>query len=696
MCRILSISLPKCLLAAGLLFHTACSAQICSPDIFFHHYQGNAAVYTYKVITTAQNDVLSVGAVLKLNGDFLDATDGWLTKLSARGTVLWSKRYFVPGFNSGGFLSVENATDSTYLVTARFGKYKKRFDGSMEELDAATFLIHIDKFGNVIWVKRMNNYINDSILSSITRLQDNSFLIAGTIIKSSILKMLLLNINLAGNVWWSKIMYVDSSTFGSPFVKQLNNGLVVIAGLNFRSGPNYSSFSDMGWYLYKIDPLTGSMLRSSGIYSKRGPTSQPVPLENINEILELPNDTLVLATSFSGTQYYGITPGSRQGLLIKAGTNGQFYKADGYYNTVPGCRLMDAQYINGTYRLLLEDGYKTLYAELNKGGEITSQKAYGNVYSLLQGYKLIDGDPAIRSFFTGRGQYALLGLMKTEGDGSINCMGTPSQLIKEPVTTAFTTGNLQLQYIPPSYPFVFDNLGQSVSWAYYNFTKATDCIVTCCDNIRSDTTHREFCNQSSYRLPDNSVVRENGLYYVNTKNANNCDSTAYYDLKFSFKPSIDLGADTCFINQQPIVLKADSGYASYTWMGINSTSHIYTATRPGKYNVSITNLCGTGVDEIEIFDECEFPVYMPSGFTPNNDGLNDIYSYPPQNRNRFLSLRIFNRFGQQVFETATPGRGWNGKFKNLEQATGVYVYILQLLTLDGRKTLKKGTFALIR
>ena len=695
--RIGSISLTKCFIATVvLLFYTASSAQICSPDIFFHRYQGNAAVYTNKVITTAQNDILSSGAVLKLNGDFLDATDGWLTKLSARGVVLWSKRYFVPGFNSGGFLCVENATDSSYIVTARFGKYIRRFNGTLEELDAATFLIHIDKFGNVIWVKRMNNYVNDSILSSITRLQDNSFLIAGTIIKSSIQKMLLLNISLSGNVRWDKIMYVDNTQFGRPLVKQLNNGTVMITGSSFKFSPDFSSFSDMGWYLYKIDPLTGSMLRSSGVYFNQGPSSQLGAIESIKNIFELPNDTLVLTTSFSGMQLFGVTPGSRKAMILKVSSSGEFYKADGYLNTVPGCRLMDAQYINGSYRLLLDNGYKTLYAELNRGGDIAIQKAYENVYSLLQGYQLIDGDPAIRYLFTGRGQYPLLGLMKTENDGSSSCLETASQLVKEPIQATFSTGNLQIQYIRSSFPFIFEDIAQSVSWAYYNFNKSIDCMLTCCDNIRSDTTHRELCNQLSYRLPDNSVVKETGLYYVNVKNANNCDSIAYYDLKFSFKPRVDLGADTCFVKEQPILLRADSGYSNYTWMGINSNSHTYLAPRSGKYLVSITNLCGTGTDEIEIFDDCEFPVYMPTGFTPDNNGLNDLYNYPFQNKNRFKSLRIYNRSGEEIFQTSNAGMGWNGKYKGVEQATGVYVYILQLMTLDGRKVLKKGSLVLIR
>jgi len=358
--------------------------------------------------------------------------------------------------------------------------------------------------------------------------------------------------------------------------------------------------------------------------------------------------------------------------------------------------LKDAKFLNGKVKLLLDDGYTTVLAEINRGGAITNQRGYGNVFSLLQGDQLISGGPGNRIYYSGRRQYALMGFMKTEDDGSIPCMETQSQLVTQNVSSFFRTGNIQFNLIISNFSFAFEDIGGGIGRSPYNFDATTDCIVTCCGNIRSDTTYREFCNQPSYRLPDNSVVKETGLYYVNVKNTNNCDSIAYYDLKFLYKPTVDLGADTCFTNQLPILLKADSGYTNYTWMGVNTTSHTYTATTPGKYYVSIANQCGTGVDEIEIFEDCDYTVYMPSGFTPNNDGVNDYYDYPAQNKNRFISIRIFNRVGQQIYQATAAGRGWNGKYKGMEQPAGVYVYVLQLMTLDGRKVFKKGTFVYVR
>ena len=672
------------------------NGQVCVPDHFMKHYEGNTALYTSKVITTPQDDIVVCGSTLKINGEFLDATDGWITKFSPRGTILWSRRFYIPQFNSGGFYSIENATDSSYLVTGRFGKFKKTTTGPLIQLDAASFLFHIDKFGNLIWTKRISQYIDDSFLSSITKLEDNNFLIAGNIYNSAGSKLLLLNIDLAANVNWYKLIFSDSSMFAGPTVKQLNNGTIITAGITQKSGRNNTIY-DQGYYFLKFDPLTGDMLSSKGVFINTSFTDMPTGHDNIKNIADLGNDSVLLFTSFSGDRFFGATPGAKQGLLLKTSSNGQVRKAEGLslISTLPGFRLADGQLFDGQIKLLFDNGFTTFYAEVNRGGQLLNQKQYSNVYSLLKGNRLLSGNVKNRIYYDGRGQYALMGLMKTEGDASIPCLESSSQIKTENVSSFFRNGNITTIFINVSFPFAFEDFG-GLWRAEYNFQPTIDCIATCCDNIPSDTTRKEFCNTSGYRLPDNSYVKETGMYYVTTKNSNGCDSIAYYDLKFSFKPRVDLGTDTCLTDPQPIVLKVDSGYSNYNWMGVNSTDHTYTAVNPGSYTVSVTNPCGTTVDQIEIYENCGFPVYMPTAFTPNNDGLNDIYLFPALNKNRFVSLRIYNRYGQEVFTTKEATRGWNGKLRDKEQSAGVYVYILEILTLDGRKMLKKGSFTLVR
>lgn len=660
------------------------------------HYLGNAAVYPGNTITTGKGEIITAGSTLKLNGEFPDATDGWIVKLSPRGTALWSKRYYIAGFNSGGFFTIENATDSSYLVTGRFGKYKKRLDGTLEELDAATFLIHFDKFGNLIWMKRITNYINDSFLSSITRLSNNSFLIAGNIFNSQGSKLLLLSIDLNGLVQWQKLIRADSTQFSSPVIKQLSNGDLIITGITQKSGQNYSYLYDQGYYFLKFDHQTGALLSSTGIFINRNQTSIPTGQDNIRSIIELSTDTLLLCSSFSGLQFFGPVPGVKEAVLIKVSPDGQVYEANSYYNTQPGCRLVDAIYKNENIQMLLDNGYKTIFTETTRSGTIVNQKSYGNVYSLLRGDRLLSGQPENRFLFVGRGQYPLLGLMKTENDGAINCMETSSEMISQNVSSFFSAGNLSLQFINTSFPFAFEEYGGGIGSFVYPFNTNIDCIVTCCDNIESDTSNVELCNAQSYRLPDNSIVKESGIYYINTKNVNNCDSIAYFNIKFSKRPEINLGKDTCLKNNASMVLVADSGHSNYNWMGVNTISHTYLVTQPGKYFVTASNQCGSGTDEIEVFEECEFPVYIPTAFTPGNDGLNDDWGYPASNKNRLIRLDVFNRYGQKIFTTSEKGRRWDGRFKNVEQPAGIYAYILRAETLDGKEIVKNGTFMLIR
>ncbi|OYU55240.1 MAG: PKD domain-containing protein [Chitinophagaceae bacterium BSSC1] len=88
---------------------------------------------------------------------------------------------------------------------------------------------------------------------------------------------------------------------------------------------------------------------------------------------------------------------------------------------------------------------------------------------------------------------------------------------------------------------------------------------------------------------------------------------------------------------------------------------------------------------------------IPSGFTPNGDGLND-FLYP---LNAFkavdLIFRIYNRFGQVIFETRDWKKKWDGRINGMLQPSGTYVYLLEYTHKDtGKRQVLKGTTVLIR
>jgi gliding motility-associated-like protein len=88
-------------------------------------------------------------------------------------------------------------------------------------------------------------------------------------------------------------------------------------------------------------------------------------------------------------------------------------------------------------------------------------------------------------------------------------------------------------------------------------------------------------------------------------------------------------------------------------------------------------------------------VMIPNLFSPNADGINDVF-YVYGNNVREVSLKIFNRWGEKVFETSHIYEGWDGTYKNAPQPPDVFTYIVEFTFLDNQKLQKQGTLTLIR
>jgi gliding motility-associated-like protein len=115
------------------------------------------------------------------------------------------------------------------------------------------------------------------------------------------------------------------------------------------------------------------------------------------------------------------------------------------------------------------------------------------------------------------------------------------------------------------------------------------------------------------------------------------------------------------------------------------------------YTVKATNDLGCfDIDSVFIKVLPVDSIYMPSGFTPNNDGLNDLYMPVIGLKYTLESFSIYNRWGQKVFFTNQKGKGWNGKTGGLDQETGVYIWYLTAKNGNGELYTLKGTVLLVR
>ena len=143
--------------------------------------------------------------------------------------------------------------------------------------------------------------------------------------------------------------------------------------------------------------------------------------------------------------------------------------------------------------------------------------------------------------------------------------------------------------------------------------------------------------------------------------------------------------------------------ASYSWSTGSTLPHIEIVT-PGNYAVTVSALCFDANDAVVVLqdDDC-FPtaLFVPNVFSPNDDNINDVFSLFTNTEIQITALQgaIFDRWGNQVFQSDEVPFTWNGRFNDDLMQPGVYVYSIILdYTVNGleRHTVLKGDVTLVR
>jgi len=152
------------------------------------------------------------------------------------------------------------------------------------------------------------------------------------------------------------------------------------------------------------------------------------------------------------------------------------------------------------------------------------------------------------------------------------------------------------------------------------------------------------------------------------------------------------------------VLLAKGG-VSYIWtpnLFVSRSAHDQITVKPHQtitYYVQGKDATGcTGEDSVTIFftKEGEQRLFAPNAFTPNNDGLNDVFKPVFTGPALKFDFRIFNRWGQLLFQTNSHDKGWDGKFKGVTQPNDAYVFYITAEGDCNGKFEQKGTFVLIK
>jgi gliding motility-associated-like protein len=193
-------------------------------------------------------------------------------------------------------------------------------------------------------------------------------------------------------------------------------------------------------------------------------------------------------------------------------------------------------------------------------------------------------------------------------------------------------------------------------------------------------------------------------YYVNAVDINGCETRDSTTVELLPLPTVNAGNDTLIYRDTPGYLNGSTDGIEYYWSPstyLEDYQALYTKAEVPKtqaYVLFARNDFGcSNQDTVLIFVETRTILMLPTGFSPNGDGVNDVFKIVRHlNIDKLKDFSVFNRWGEMIFTTTNINEGWNGTYKNREQELGVYVWQVVALTQDAEEIVRKGNVTLVR
>jgi gliding motility-associated-like protein len=275
--------------------------------------------------------------------------------------------------------------------------------------------------------------------------------------------------------------------------------------------------------------------------------------------------------------------------------------------------------------------------------------------------------------------------------------------------------------------------------------------------ILSGKKYDEFCEGSPYKLPSGKIVINEGIYNDTIKTNKGCDSVITLSLKMNQNKQTILYDTACkndnynfygqiintsgkykhtlntskncdsiielniHIYQNPNILATSSQSKAYkndsVHLNISSDQDLFNIIwQPSEIlnNATIQNPIAIIVDSITFLvvaennvgcisssnvfinlntEDC---VTLPNTFTPNGNNINDVFKPLGKNIKSIIIFRIFDRWGNLIFESNDINSGWDGTYKGKLLEPNVFIYYIETICKDDTKSFKKGNVTLLR
>ena len=219
--------------------------------------------------------------------------------------------------------------------------------------------------------------------------------------------------------------------------------------------------------------------------------------------------------------------------------------------------------------------------------------------------------------------------------------------------------------------------------------------------ITATETLVQACDSALIEELEQIVTRDTTLTDTLTA-ISGCDSIATTVVRILQTPAVDAGPDTTLLVGQSIDLSIADGQDAQWSTGDAGPTTTYTATAAGTEAVTVTafatdGLCPDSDTVLVTTLAADVEILLPQAFTPNGDGLNDVFGPTAADGVERMELTIYNRWGQIVFDGQGPAPVWDGSLDGEPQPAGSFLYELEVFLVgQGEANTLAGSVLLLR
>jgi len=202
-------------------------------------------------------------------------------------------------------------------------------------------------------------------------------------------------------------------------------------------------------------------------------------------------------------------------------------------------------------------------------------------------------------------------------------------------------------------------------------------------------------------IPDTSIT-----YILTGTDGNGCVNFDTVNIVVNPLPDVDAGPDVLIdLVKDEVALLNGLSTTAVSWLWTPPTGLTYPLIpnptgQPEEtttYILSVTDLNGcVNTDTMVLEVKNEYTIIIPDGFTPNGDGLNDVFHVVIIGLIEVQDISIYNRWGELVFQTSERNGGWDGTYRGIPQEIATYVVVVRILDPKGTPVKATGTTTIIR